>query len=254
MGHYDETFYNTYAAYSSGSAGKVVPHLVQLFSPKSVVDVGCGIGTWLSVFKKQGVDDIIGIDGDYVNRNQLLFDQQYFVSHDLTKPLPRDKVRRFDLAISLEVGEHLPASAASQFVDTMVSLAPIVCFSAAIPHQGGTYHINEQWQNYWAKLFMQKGYVTVDFLRSQIWGDPQVEYYYSQNSLIYIEASHIERYPSLKNYVVCADNQILSRVHPAKWLEAHNPPPPPLRNLMKTLPGSLKHTLQYYLNRISKKA
>lgn len=222
-GPYDETFYNTYAASSARSAAKVVPHILQLFSPKSVVDVGCGIGTWLSVFEKQGVKDIFGIDGDYVNRNQLLINQRYFLSHDLTYPLPKEKFRSFDLAISLEVGEHLPHESADQFVSTLVSLAPIVLFSAAIPHQGGTYHINEQWPNYWAKLFRNKGYVTLDLLRSHIWGDPQVEYYYAQNSLLYIEASYLEKFPNLKEYIVSADNEMLSRVHPVKWLEANAP-------------------------------
>jgi len=253
MGHYDETFYNTYAPYSSESASKVIPYILQLFSPKSVVDVGCGIGTWLSVFKNQGVEDILGIDGDYVNRNQLLFDQNHFLSHDLTQPLPSENIRRFDLAISLEVGEHLPQSSAEQFINTLISLAPIVLFSAAIPHQGGTYHINEQWPNYWAKLFKQKGYVTMDLLRPRIWGDRQVEYYYSQNSLLYIEESYVENFPNLKKYIVSADNEWLSIVHPLKWLKANNPPPQPLRNLMKALPHSLIYTIRYYMKNIFKK-
>lgn len=253
MKHYDETFYNTYAPYSSGSANKVVPHVIELFSPKSVVDVGCGIGTWLSVFEKQGVKDILGIDGSYVNRSQLLFDQKYFLPHDLTQPLPTDKIRRFDLAVSLEVGEHLPEAKADQLVTTLVSLAPVVLFSAAIPHQGGTNHINEQWQNYWAKLFRQKGYATVDILKSCIWGDPQVEYYYSQNSLLYVETTYLEKFQNLKEYIVSADNVMLSRVHPVKWLQANNPPPPPLRNLIKAIPVSLMHTLRYHIKRYNKK-
>ena len=252
MTHYDETFYNTYAAYSSESAHRVVPHIMELFSPKSVVDVGCGIGTWLSAFKKHGVDDILGIDGDYVNRKQLLFDQDHFFSHDLTQPLPVEKSRRFDLAISLEVGEHLPNASADQFINTLVSLAPVVLFSAAIPYQRGTYHINEQWQNYWAKLFKERRYVTVDWLRPRIWGDKKVEYYYAQNSLLYIEETHIGNYPGLKNYIVAADNEILSKVHPLKWLELNNPPPQPLRKLMRALPVSLKHTFRYYTKRIFK--
>lgn len=253
MGHYDDKFYLTYAACSSGSASKVVPHIMELFSPESVVDVGCGIGTWLSVFKEQGVKDILGIDGDYVNRSQLLFDKDHFLSHDLTQPLRLVKSRRFDLALSLEVGEHLPNLYAHQLVDTLVLLAPIVLFSAAIPHQGGTCHINEQWPNYWAKLFCEKGYVTVDLLRSRIWGDRQIEYYYAQNSLLYVEKSHLEKFPMLKGHIVSADNEMLSMVHPLKWEQANNPPPLPLRNLIKALPNSLMHTIRYYTKSIFKK-
>jgi SAM-dependent methyltransferase len=224
---------------------------MQLVLPKSVVDVGCGIGTWLSIFEKNGVEEILGIDGDYVNRNQLLFDQAKFIPHDLTQPLPKNQFKFFDLAISLEVGEHLPETSAEQFVSTLVSLAPVVLFSAAIPYQGGTYHINEQWQNYWAKLFAKEGYVTVDYLKSHIWGDAEVEYYYSQNSLLYIDKTHLERFPQLKTFVVSPDNKVLSRVHPLKWIEAHNPPPQSLRSLLKAFPISLKHTLRYHINRFS---
>ena len=93
---------------------------------------------------------------------------------------------RFDLAISLEVAEHIPESSAEQFVTTLVSLAPVVLFSAAIPGQGGASHVNEQWQNYWALLFRDKGYFTVDWLRPLIWNNPKVAYYYSQNSLLFL--------------------------------------------------------------------
>ena len=253
MGHYDENFYNTYAACSSGSANKVVPQIMELFHPKSVVDVGCGIGTWLSVFKEQGVNEILGIDGDYVNRDQLLFDRTHFFSHDLTQPLSLDKNRRFDLAVSLEVGEHLPHAYADQLVNTLVSLAPIVLFSAAIPYQGGTYHVNEQWPNYWAKLFQKNGYLTVDLLRPRMWGDRHIEYYYAQNILLYIEESQLKKFPGVEKYSVSPDNASLSIVHPLKWEQANNPPPLPIRNLLKALPGSLMHTIRYYKNSMFKK-
>ena len=253
MGHYDEKFYSTYAACSSGSASKVVPHIMELFSPQSVVDVGCGIGTWLSVFKERGVKNILGIDGDYVNRNQLLFDKSHFLSHDLTEPLNLANQRRFDLALSLEVGEHLPSSSSQRLVDTLVSLAPIVLFSAAIPHQGGTFHVNEQWPNYWAKLFSERGYVTVDVLRGRIWGDQEIEYYYAQNTLLYIEESHLCKFPMLHQYIVSPDNEMLSIVHPLKWEIANNPYPMPLRTLFKAFPNSLMHTLRYYTRSIFKK-
>ena len=189
-----------------------------------------------------------------MNRNQLLFDKSHFLSHDLTEPLPTSMSQSFDLAISLEVGEHLPNQCARQLVDTLISLAPIVLFSAAIPHQGGTYHINEQWPNYWARLFSERGYVTIDLLRSRIWGDREIEYYYAQNILLYIEKSHLEKFPLLKQYIVSADDETLSVVHPLKWEQANNPPPVPLRSLIKALPNSLMHTIRYYTKSILKKA
>ena len=62
---------------------------------------------------------------------------------DLAQPLQID--RRFDLALSLEVAEHLPPECGSEFVQTLTDLSSVILFSAAIPFQGGTDHLNEQW-------------------------------------------------------------------------------------------------------------
>jgi hypothetical protein len=70
--------------------------------------------------------------------------------------------------------------------------------------------------------------------------------------LLYIETTHLEKFSNLQKYIVSADNEMLSKVHPQKWLEANNPPPPPLRDLIKALPVSLMHTLRYHINRFAK--
>ena len=43
----------------------IVPQLVKIINPKSVIDVGCGIGTFLKVFKENGIDDIYGLYRDW---------------------------------------------------------------------------------------------------------------------------------------------------------------------------------------------
>jgi hypothetical protein len=62
-------------------------------------------------------------------------------------------IRTFDLAICLEVAEHLPPEAAEGFIDSLTRLAPVVLFSAAITFQVGNQHLNGQWPDYWATLF-----------------------------------------------------------------------------------------------------
>jgi SAM-dependent methyltransferase len=148
-----------------------------------VVDVGCGIGAWLSVFQEQGVNDVVGVDGDYVPAASLLVSARDFTAHDLETPLRLD--RTFDLAVSLEVAEHLPASSADNFVDSLCRLAPLVLFSAAVPGQGGRAHVNEQWQSYWARRFAKHGFSPADVVRPRIWDDPEIPWWYSQNTLLY---------------------------------------------------------------------
>lgn len=177
------------------SAEAVIPHIVDLFEPRSAVDIGCGTGSWLAALRELGVEDIIGIDGDYVDRSQLEIPQDRFLAHDLRLPLKLG--RSFDVAISVEVGEHLPAESADAFVDTLVRLAPVIIFSAAVPFQGGRGHLNEQWPDYWAARFEARGFTTIDCLRSCLWDDARVRPYYAQNLLLYVRSDVQARYPKL---------------------------------------------------------
>lgn len=176
---YDPAFYATIRAGCQSSAEVVVPLvLARLGSIKSVVDVGCGEGWWADAFAKRGCN-ILGIDGAYVDTSPL---GGNFFAHDLNRPL-RNTFRghRFDLAVSLEVAEHLTPSRAASFVDDLCYLAPVVLFSAAIPHQTGAGHINLQWPSYWAGLFRRHGYDFDGSIRFVIWDDPRIEPWYRQN-------------------------------------------------------------------------
>lgn len=149
----------------------------------SAVDVGCGVGTWLSVLADKGVTDVQGVDGPWVEQDLLVIPADRFMRTNLGEPfsLPR----RYDLAISLEVAEHLPPQRADGFVTTLTDLSDRVLFSAAVPRQGGERHINEQWQSFWVKLFAARGFDVHDFIRSRIWNDEQMPYWYRQNTLFF---------------------------------------------------------------------
>jgi SAM-dependent methyltransferase len=165
------------------AANEVVPFILQLLSPKSIVDVGCGIGTWLKVFENNGISDILGIDGCYVDKNLLKIDKAKFVDFDLEKLFISDK--KFDLAISLEVAEHLSIDSADIFVKTITNLSDTVIFSAAIPYQGGQNHINEQEPKYWIEKFEKEGYKLFDVLRPIFWDNSNVDSWYKQNMLLF---------------------------------------------------------------------
>ena len=155
---------------------------MKLVPAKSVVDVGCGLGTWLAVFREQGATATLGIDGEWIDRNHLEIPSESFMAFDLTQPLRLD--RRFDLVVSLEVAEHLPPEAAETFVDSLTRLGSTILFSAAIPSQGGTHHVNEQWPEYWAHLFEKRGFRVVDAIRRRVWENGAVATWYAQNALL----------------------------------------------------------------------
>lgn len=165
------------------SAKKIVEMVMARLHPTSVVDFGCGTGVWLREFADAGVDRILGVDGHHVDLDWLEIPRSSFVAQDLRTPAPFSD--RFDLAVSLEVAEHLPEDAGPALVEVLVQSAPAVLFSAAIPGQAGTGHINPQWQSYWAALFAGHGLYPVDLIRPRVWDDPDVAYYYAQNTLLY---------------------------------------------------------------------
>ena len=214
---YTGDFYKLHRDSSRQSAKQIVPMVLELVHPNSVIDVGCGMGAWLSVFKECGVDDIYGIDGDYVDRHMLEIPEQRFFASDLSKTIRLD--RQFDLVVSLEVAEHLPNDCAETFVDSLTKLGPVILFSAAIPHQGGTHHVNEQWPEYWAEHFQAKGYVVIDCLRKKIWRNHEVDYYYAQNILLFTKMDYLEKSPLLRSQFESTNPASLSIVHPTKYLE-----------------------------------
>ncbi|SNR95349.1 bifunctional 2-polyprenyl-6-hydroxyphenol methylase/3-demethylubiquinol 3-O-methyltransferase UbiG [Flavobacterium sp. ov086] len=181
---HEENFHNF------GAANEIVPFIINLLEPKSVVDVGCGIGTWLKIFKDKGVIDILGIDGGYVDKRMLKINQKNFKEFDLEK-FYRSK-RKFDLAISLEVAEHLSPTSADDFVKTLIGLSNIIIFSAAIPYQGGQNHINENKPSYWIEKFEKSGFKLYDVLRPQFWNNENIDSWYKQNIFLFTNQINLD--------------------------------------------------------------
>ncbi|MBD2036600.1 Wzt carbohydrate-binding domain-containing protein [Leptolyngbya sp. FACHB-321] len=213
---YDQAFFEALRDGSRQSAAVIVPMILDWIQPQQVVDVGCGDGTWLSMFREHGIEDVLGIDGSYVEPANLQIPVHQFVSWNLSQPVLLDQA--FDLAMSLEVAEHLPEESASSFVNSLVRLSDVVLFSAAIPYQGGTHHINEQWPDYWIQRFEERGYIAIDVLRERIWNHPRVEPWYAQNSFIFVRRDRLFRYPKLQELALRSTWSNQSLVHPQIYL------------------------------------
>jgi SAM-dependent methyltransferase len=179
-----------------------VPLVLKVVRPRSAIDVGCGAGGWVRVLGEHGVETI-GVDGSWVPQKMR---SPGFIEHDLEQPFRLD--RRFDLAICLEVAQHLSPAAAERFVSDLVTLAPAVLFSSAIPLQGGFNQRNEQWPSHWARLFAVHNYHPHDVVRPHIWTDDRVEAWYVQNTLLYCRGSAV------------SDPLFLDLVHPRHYLAA----------------------------------
>jgi SAM-dependent methyltransferase len=183
--------------HNTRSSEIIVPYIIDMIEVSSVLDVGCGLGTWLNAFLKNDVVNLFGIDGEYVDKTLL----QKYISVDQFKAVDLEKRfdlgRKFDLAISLEVGEHLEETASCDFVESLCRHSDIILFSAAIPGQGGQNHINEQWPDYWAKKFAKHNFVFLDIIRPLIWDNKDIDFWYRQNIFLVVKNSHplAQKYP-----------------------------------------------------------
>lgn len=185
--YYSSEYFDAHQQGSLQSARAVLPHAFRVLArrPSSVIDIGCGVGAWLAACREIGVQHLHGVDGAYVDRQKLMIPAEDFLAADLARPLAAG--RAYDLAISVEVAEHLPAERAAGFVADVTAQAPVVLFSAAIPGQESEGHVNCQWPAYWIELFARHGYRVLDALRPLVWDDPCVKWWYAQNLLLFIK-------------------------------------------------------------------
>lgn len=203
---YSVNFYDTIRSGVLASVDIISPVVMELVQPETVIDIGCGEGHWAEKFKDYGCS-VKGVDGAYVTDSPLGKD---FIAADITKSM--NGLPKSDLAICLEVAEHLDAKYADSFIADLSSLAPTILFSAAIPRQSGAGHVHCRWPTYWQNLFAQHNKEMSGSIRDQFWDDDRIEPWYRQNLMIV--TSTPEKYPAL-----FPDTTVLDRVHPviASW-------------------------------------
>jgi hypothetical protein len=184
---YTKTYYKLRERGSSAGAELVLPLLFDRIHITSMVDVGCGTGTWLRAARRLGASRLLGIENPWAGRHQVDDSQIEIRWHNLEERL--DISETFDLCVCLEVAEHLSPSRGETFVDDLCHTSKRILFGAAVPGQRGRHHVNERWQSFWTSLFKARAYVAMDAIRPSIWSVDDIPYWYRQNTLIYVHES-----------------------------------------------------------------
>jgi len=211
---YKGDFYKLRQERTFVSANKILGIIKKYHKFNSMIDFGCGVGTWLRAAEALGVKELEGYEGEWA-REHITGKALNIHFQDFESAFKVNN--QFDLAISLEVAEHLTPKAGHMLIKTMCTTSKVILFSAAIPGQGGVGHINEQPQNYWLEIFSKFGFQPLDFIRPRIWDNANIPLWYKQNALIY--TSDKQLYEKLNKKTL----PIINIVHPESYQIALNP-------------------------------
>jgi SAM-dependent methyltransferase len=238
---YKADFFDFVDQSSARSALTFLQAMKTYYMPASVLDVGCGRGVWLAAWNKLGVSDVRGVDGDYVERSKLQIPADKFTAADLRQPL--DLGQKYELVQCLEVAEHLPESAADTLIDNLARHGDKVLFSAAVPGQGGEFHVNEQPLDYWAAKFRARGFRVFDFPRMFTLNKTEIEPWYRYNTLLYVHERAVAGLPQA--ILVCEIHSDTPINFPAPLLWR-------LRcGVLRLLPQALVHQLAKLKHRVA---
>ncbi|MBR0151646.1 MAG: class I SAM-dependent methyltransferase [Synergistaceae bacterium] len=226
---------------------------------ESVIDIGCGVAQVLMACYESGVGVIRGVDGSWVNEELLLIPSEQFTQYDLSRPGIKDEIpeKHFDLTISSEVAEHIDPEDTETYMDNLTSFSDMILFSAAIPGQGGTHHVNEQWPSYWIEKFRARGFVPVDCIRSKIWDDKEIRPDYRQNLMFFVREDKLNDYPALATYV---GGKVFDLVHPDLFtmriealMRATDIPNMAFRSLCKIILSALFYLPRAFIRAVKKR-
>ena len=138
----------------------IADHLIATIQPRTVLDAGCALGILVEALRARGVE-AEGIDVS-----------EFAVAHVYEPIRPYCRVGsiadefpgRYDLIISIEVLEHMPARDGEAAIANFCRHTDDVVFSSTPLDHRETTHVNVQPPEYWAELFARHGfYRDVDF-------------------------------------------------------------------------------------------
>lgn len=173
---------HTEEAHRTEGPSVALPRILEYHSARSLLDVGCGTGSWLRAAQSSGISDLQGLDGIALPAGRLEVDPGLIRIQDLRKHW--DLKRTFDLVLCVEVAEHLDPECAPVLIQSLTQHGNTIVFSAASPFQTGDHHVNCQWPDYWQKLFNERGYSCDDALRWKFWDDARIDPWYRQNLFV----------------------------------------------------------------------
>ena len=163
---------------------KIIDKTIELFNPKTVLDLGCGTGKSLDHFLSKHIE-VTGVEGSKIAISAASH-PELIIRYNLDKELELSK--KFDLIWSFEFVEHIHHKFIDNLLKTFSNHSDRIVLSAARPGQGGDGHFNEQPSSYWIEKFEKYGY---RFNRSKTDALRVIEEEYAENMLVFERKKNI---------------------------------------------------------------
>ncbi|MDQ7773382.1 MAG: hypothetical protein RDU13_07650 [Elusimicrobiales bacterium] len=154
---YDDEFFREWGPGHADyvrSAELISEEIFRQFAPARVADIGCGCGVYGHFLGARGAE-VFSLDG-VVPPAEHSFGLPVH-RQDLTEPF-ENAWGTFDLALCLEVAEHIPEPFADVFLRNLAGFSDTLLISAAPPNQGGRHHVNERPKRYWVEKLAGLGF------------------------------------------------------------------------------------------------
>ncbi len=213
---YGPRYHDEKTAPARRAADRILPIVFSALNVASMVDVGCGPGSWLVAARDLGVQTVMGVEGDWAKHwyrgDRAIPDDVQIVYSNLEDALRLP--RTFDLAICIEVIEHLSPARGPSFIADLCRCAPHVLLGAAIPGQKGPNHLNTRWPSYWSECFAEHGYRPLDFVRARVWGDEDLLIPVRQNPILFVREDVYEAVAQRVVALPAPPSAALDQVHP----------------------------------------
>jgi len=144
---YDDEFFQWHVTHARKYSMRTMDWYIQKYRPDSVVDFGCGIGSYL----ESAYDYDIKIKGYEISLDAFRYTPEfirpYIEYRDCTEVI---NCGIFDTVISFETAEHIEPEGTNQFILNLVNATgKTLLFTAAPPGQEGTGHINCRTRDFW---------------------------------------------------------------------------------------------------------